>query len=196
MHAKDSSIMEEKSKKNIKADEKHPDRPLECSECRKRITVHYTEIVGNVFAHSGMCSDCPQLHRRLKGTNPAIEKALAEAGGTAGFVCGECQTTLENFRISNLVGCSNCYQVFGDVIVEDLMTLKKVKSSVIKRQKSAGPLHIGRSPGETQEISPSLRLIALNEALEETLQREDYEQAAWLRDQIKELTEEKDERNK
>jgi protein arginine kinase activator len=38
-------------------------------------------------------------------------------------------------------------------------------------------------------INPSSRLLALNEALKETLSREDYEQAAWLRDQIKALTE-------
>ncbi len=48
---------------------------------------------------------------------------------------------------------------------------------------------MGRAPGEKIEISPSLKLIALNEALSETLSREDYEQAAWLRDQIKKLTE-------
>ena len=52
------------------------------------------------------------------------------------------------------------------------------------------------------EISPTLRLIALNEALDETLIREDYEQAALLRDQIRALKEksgpkgEKDEKGK
>ena len=59
----------------------------------------------------------------------------------------------------------------------------------ISLTKKALPLHIGRAPGEANEISPSLRLLALNEALNETLKREDYEQAAWLRDQIKDLTE-------
>jgi protein arginine kinase activator len=33
-----------------------------------------------------------------------------------------------------------------------------------------------------------MRLLALNEALNETIQREDYEQAALLRDQIKAIT--------
>ncbi|MBB64423.1 MAG: hypothetical protein CMO81_05110 [Waddliaceae bacterium] len=49
------------------------------------------------------------------------------------------------------------------------------------------PVHVGRAPGQSAEMSPTLRLVALNEALKETLSREDYEQAAWLRDQIKEL---------
>ena len=54
--------------------------------------------------------------------------------------------------------------------------------------KKSHPIHIGRAPGESLAISPSSRLLALNEALKETLNREDYEQAAWLRDQIKALT--------
>ena len=37
-----------------------------------------------------------------------------------------------------------------------------------------------------------MQLVALHQALHETLSREDYEQAAWLRDQIKALTEGKD----
>ena len=49
-------------------------------------------------------------------------------------------------------------------------------------------LHTGRTPGETAKVSPAMRLVSLNEALNETLSREDYEQAAWLRDQIKKLT--------
>ena len=56
------------------------------------------------------------------------------------------------------------------------------------------PLHIGRAPGEVVEINPTLRLIALNEALDETLIREEYEQAAVLRDQITAFKEKKDEK--
>jgi protein arginine kinase activator len=39
-------------------------------------------------------------------------------------------------------------------------------------------------------------LTALNEALVETLSREDYEQAAYLRDEIKSLTEGSDDEEK
>lgn len=168
------------------SDQRHPDRPLECSECRKPIAVHYTEIVGPSCSHIAMCAECPQLQRKLNGSTH--EELLASTGtGVGGLVCGECGTTLDGFRITHQVGCSHCYEVFGDLIVDEMLKLNKISSSITKRKKSV-PLHVGRSPGETHEISPSLRLIALNEALEDTLQREDYEQAAWLRDQIKALT--------
>jgi protein arginine kinase activator len=58
------------------------------------------------------------------------------------------------------------------------------------------PLHLGRAPGESLAINPTSRLLALNEALKETLNREDYEQAAWLRDQIKALTESENSKSK
>jgi protein arginine kinase activator len=51
------------------------------------------------------------------------------------------------------------------------------------------PLHIGKIPQGEVEASPSMKLLALNEALSETLKKENYEQAALLRDKIRELQE-------
>ena len=53
-----------------KPDKQFPDRPLECSECKKPIAVRYTEIVGDTIIHTSMCADCPELQRRLHGTSP------------------------------------------------------------------------------------------------------------------------------
>jgi len=184
------SFMNDKSK-----DEKddHPDRPLECSECKKPISVHYTEIVDDNYGCIGMCSDCPQLRRRLQGASYEDELRFIE-GRETGLVCGECGTTLDRVRVGHTVGCSHCYDVFVDVLVEEMVALHTISPSFTKKPQSI-PLHIGRSPGEKQGVSPSLQLIALNEALEETVKREDYEQAAWLRDQIKELTGESEDAN-
>jgi len=162
------------------------DRPLECSECRKPISVHYTEIVGEQITDTGMCADCPQLHRRLKGA-PAIEGASLRETAEAGLVCGGCGTTLDSVKVGRSVGCPQCYEVFDDVLFQEMVRSKRIPRKAAKRKKNS-PLHIGRSPGEEQELSPLLKLIVLNEALEDTLKKEDYEQAALLRDQIRELT--------
>ncbi|MFQ5729249.1 MAG: hypothetical protein ACE5GN_02680 [Waddliaceae bacterium] len=174
-------------KKPPEEEQEHPDRPLECSECKKAISVHYTEIEKEIYTHTGMCSECPQLQRRLKGTSHE-ETRDTFGREKMGLVCGECKTTLDDVRVGHTVGCNNCYNVFGDFLLDEMLTSNKISPSITKKRKSI-PLHIGRGPGETQEISPSLRLMALNEALEETLKREDYEQAALLRDHIKALTE-------
>lgn len=171
-----------------KPDKHFPDRPLECGECKKPITVRYTEIVGDTFTHTSMCADCPELQKRLSGTNPK-EFVAAQTGSPAGLACGNCGTTLEEVRRGHRLGCSECYAVFEDVLLIEMQSSNRLSPRLIPAKKSL-PLHIGRSPGEKLAINPSSRLLALNEALTETLNREDYEQAAWLRDQIKAITEE------
>lgn len=172
---------------NHSSNEKFAERPLECSECRKTITIYYTELVGDQMTHTCMCSDCPEYKRRIFGGSHLLHAGSALEGGAA-LACGNCGTTLEAVKMGTLLGCSSCYEFFGEAILLELQQTNKIPQRITELKKTS-PIHIGRAPGEIQEINPSLRLLALNEALSETLQREDYEQAAWLRDQIKELTE-------
>ncbi len=163
------------------------DRPLECSECKKDIAVLYTEIVGQTITHTCMCKDCPELQRRLYGTSsqrlydPNLEN-------NASLACGNCGMTFNSLHIGAFLGCSVCYEVFSKVLIGELLAAKKIPSRITTNKKSI-PIHIGRTPGESVTMNPSLRLLALNEALNETIKAEDYEQSAWLRDQIKALTE-------
>lgn len=169
------------------SEEQIPEKPIECTECKRPPVVWYTEIVGNVISQISMCEGCPVLQRKLHGQ--INDKVISSSNGEATLTCGECNTTIDALRVGNPLGCSNCYEVFDDIIFSELISLDKVPQRVVSAKKNT-PIHIGRSPNEVVEISPSLRLLALNEALNETLKREDYEQAAWLRDQIKALTEE------
>jgi protein arginine kinase activator len=171
--------------------DKEPERPLECTECKKHIAVFYTEIVGDMIIRTCMCADCPVLKNKLHGA-PHLEYAgnLAEIGTS--LACGNCGTTLDSIKVGTRLGCNNCYEVFDDLLLAEMLAANKVPQRLASNKKSS-PIHIGRAPGEIQEISPSLRLLALNEALNEMLKSEDYEQAAWLRDQIKALTEKKQE---
>jgi protein arginine kinase activator len=165
--------------------EREPERPLECSDCKKPISVHYSEIVGAGITHTDMCADCPVLERHLFGLRAIGGEQKTE--GTTGLACGNCGMTLEALRVGAPLGCSACYDVFEEMIIRELIATAKVPPRIATTKKSQ-PLHIGRSQGQTQEISSSMRLLALSEELNETLKREDYEQAAKLRDQIKELT--------
>lgn len=179
--------MSEKNKSEEQpSEEKPPERPLECSECKKVISVYYTEIIGDSITRTSMCMDCPELHRRLHGA-PLHQLGTVQTENTTGLACGNCGTTMESLRVGLPVGCSVCYEVFDDLLVAEMLSSEKLPPRITATKKSI-PIHIGRAPGESQELNPSLRLLALNEALNETLKREDYEQAAWLRDQIKALT--------
>lgn len=175
-------------------DKQYPDRPLECSECKKPIAVRYTEIVGDTITHTSMCADCPELQRRLHGTSPQ-EHVANLTGATAGLECGNCNTTLEAVKRGHRLGCPECYTVFEDVLLTEIQSAKRLPPS-IQMGKKGIPVHIGRTPGEKAVITLSSRLLALHEALKETLNREDYEQAASLRDQIKALTESENQEKK
>lgn len=172
-------------------EEERPDRPLECSECKRPIAYYYTEIMGDTIIRTCMCSECPVLGRHL-GHIVAKAGATTPSEETANLCCGSCGTTLQMVLMGAPLGCSQCYSVFGDLLINELCQSKKVAQRIVTKGKKSLPAHIGRAPGESAILNPSLRLIALNEALNETLSREDYEQAAWLRDQIKELTEHPD----
>lgn len=165
-------------------DDKVPERPLECSECRKKIAVKYTEIVGDSVSHIFMCEGCPEYNRRLQGGGQTVVSGMGE--GT--LACGHCGTTLDAVRMGNMAGCSVCYDVFAETIFSELLQAKKLPLRITQFRKST-PLHIGRSPGEAKEVSAAMKLLALNEALSDTLKAENYEQAAFLRDQIRALTE-------
>lgn len=168
--------------------EELPDRPLECDKCKKSIKVVYTEIIKGQITHTGMCEECPELQRRLHGITPSDYVFSQQDGENAGLCCGTCGTTLGEVKRGHLLGCDECYDVFADLIINEMLDSNKLSLKYANAKKGM-PIHIGRAPGESLTISPSSRLLALNEALKETLNREEYEQAAWLRDQIKAITE-------
>lgn len=164
-------------------------RPLECGECKKPLAVQYTEIAHDCLTRTVMCKDCPVLQRKLFGSTHPHPFSLPEGG--ADLVCGVCGTSLDAVRMGAPLGCPTCYDVFEEVILVELVQGKKVPNRITTAKKST-LIHIGKAPGEVREMNPAMRLLALNEALSETLKREDYEQAALLRDQIKALTEEQE----
>ncbi len=161
------------------------ERNIECSHCKKPIKVIYKEIVGDLIIITEMCADCPILQQKLHGRpSPGV------GGAEMGLCCGTCRTTLESVRMGNPLGCSECYAVFSDVITSELVATNKISPRLKKEQimKKNQPLHTGKTPGKATEVPSSSRLTALNVALNEALKKENYEQAAWIRDQIKALT--------
>lgn len=164
------------------------DRPVECSHCKKPTTVIYKEIVDKSMICTEMCSDCPVLQRRLHGQTPPPVEGVSEK--ETGLFCGNCRTSLESIKMGNPVGCSECYSVFSDLIISELIAADKIPARIKKEFPAMKnqALHLGKSPNKPLTIPSSSRLTTLNEALNEALKKENYEQAAWIRDQIKGLT--------
>jgi len=152
------------------------DRPVECTgHCKRPIKVLYKEIVGNTITITAMCSECPVYEQKLHGQIKTHgSEGLAEA--EAGLCCGNCRTTLESVLTGNPLGCSECYPVFSEVLISELISEDAVPSHIKKsvNAKKTQSLHVGKSPSNTQTQPTSNRLTALNEALNEALKKENY----------------------
>jgi protein arginine kinase activator len=169
------------------------ERPVECSHCKKPIQVIYKDIVDASIICTEMCADCPVFQQKLHGRTPNPKSREGREEKEGGLYCENCRTSLESVKMGNPLGCSECYSVFSDLLISELTNADKIPTRIKKEfpMKKTQPLHVGKTPSKPLTIPASSRLTALNEALNEALKKENYEQAAWLRDQIKDLTEKK-----
>jgi protein arginine kinase activator len=172
------------------------DRPLECSQCKKPISIIYKEIENNLIDVSHMCDHCPIFKKKLHGED-ALSSGLQWAEGTQGLSCMSCGTSLDTFKLNHSLGCSECYVIFEQLIV-DLLKIEDLIPEKLKQALKKNPhcqLHLGKTPLETCDPVISTQVTDLKEALNEALKKENYEQAATLRDQIKQLKDHPDEGN-
>lgn len=161
------------------------ERPLDCGECKRKAKILYKEIVGQTITCTEMCDECPVLKAKLHGNETDSHKKESE------LCCGRCGTALESVQTGQPLGCAECYVVFGDFIVKELIAADGIPSSLKQKAQvqKLQTLHKGRSPQQAGSFELSSKLATLHEALNEALKKENYEQAAYLRDQIKSITE-------
>ncbi len=164
-----------------------------CEECQKQpATVHLTKIINGHKSEINLCAECAQQHQELSfGFEPiSIHKFLAnlleqeyELEGPLKMSvpqpqleCESCGLTYQQFSQIGRLGCSDCYNYFSDRIAP---LLRRIHGS---------EQHTGKVP---ERSGGSIRLIKEIERLRLELQRlvfnEEFEKAAQVRDQIREL---------
>jgi protein arginine kinase activator len=131
-----------------------------------------------------MCDDCPILKAKLQGDVPASKN------NERSLCCGVCGTSLESVKMGEPLGCTECYTVFAEYIIKRLVDIIGIPVAMRKKAQTQKlqTLHVGRSPQQAGPPALSSKLASLNEALSDALKKENYEQAASIRDQIKILT--------
>lgn len=166
-----------------------------CEHCHKReATMHYTQVINGQHTEAHLCAECaskdPLLGRHAMGRMGPLmgsffENALfrdwwREPEGRFGEIsCPSCGTTLDMISHENMMGCPECYETFRE----------KLKPFFRKTQE--GTKHVGKVPGSPEEhtdesVSPEVK--ALREKLASLIEEENYEEAARIRDEIKQLT--------
>lgn len=157
-----------------------------CCICKEReATVHYTKIDGDKVQKVDLCEECS----KTKGVNDPVgfeladlllglgaSKEIDQSSGGAEVKCPRCGFTQADFKKAGRLGCSECYKTFADGLEGLLKTMHK------------GTKHIGKVPEalrQTRELSD--RLKQLQKKLTKAVEDENFEQAAALRDEIKQM---------
>lgn len=154
-----------------------------CQLCKqKEATVHLTQIVDEAMKKLDLCEACA----KQKGVNDPAGFSFAELllGATEspeateevveGLRCKRCGHTQADFKKAGRMGCSECYTVFADALEGLLKGMHR------------GTRHRGKIPAAMRrQVEQDAIVERLNGELEAAIGREDFEQAARLRDEIK-----------
>lgn len=157
-----------------------------CDVCSKEATVHLTQIINGKVHKVDLCEDCAQ---NLGVTDPngfsvadLLSKDLIKGFGgdtpepEPRGSCPTCGCTPQQFKQSGRLGCPDCYDAFSGMV-----------GPLLKNMHS-GVEHVGKVPHHTlkrQEHRDSIE--KLEAELQAAVEREDYEEAAHLRDSIADI---------
>jgi protein arginine kinase activator len=166
---------------------------MQCMVCKQNTAkVHFTQIVGDKMQRVDLCEDCA----KAKGVNDAgnfsfadlllgisgekdaaaLPTATAPAADADQLKCPTCGFSQADFKKNGRLGCPECYSTFAESLEGLLKTMHK------------GTRHIGKMPVALRlKTDSSERLKTLQKRLEKAVQQEDFELAANLRDEIRQI---------
>ena len=158
---------------------------MKCENCNEHeATVHYTEIEDTEKREIHLCDECYRqkftpMHKLTNFTEilqNLLHGATAEHAATAGAICPTCGISMAEFRAAGRFGCPNDYHVFAESLNP---LLEKVQHDL---------RHVGKVPPHAGDaLKRKNQAIRLRRELERAVQREEYEEAARLRDEIRRL---------
>ncbi len=157
-----------------------------CCICKaKPATVHLTQIQGDKVQKVDLCEDCA----KDKGVNDSTfaiadmllglgaSQEIEQAAGGPDVKCPKCGFSQSDFKKSGRLGCAECYTTFAEGLEGLLKSMHK------------GIHHAGKVPeGLRQTRDLSDRLNLLQKKLAKAIAAENFEEAALLRDEIKQIS--------
>jgi protein arginine kinase activator len=155
-----------------------------CDVCKcNDATVFLTQIQDGKMQKVNLCDACSKEKGVEDPKSFALADLLLGIGASEEIEktaltqkCPVCGFSQADFKKTGRLGCAACYATFA----EGLHTLLKAMHK--------GTEHIGKLPHRAhRSIQLHHRMRALNENLQKAVSEENYETAASLRDQIKQL---------
>lgn len=154
-----------------------------CQKCPKQATLHITEVLGeDRFEEVHLCEECAKKYL-YESQDPKKKTAAAESeadleDAPVGARCPECGISFLEFRNHGRFGCPHDYDAFK---TELLPLLESVHGET---------RHAGKTPRRAPRTKTAqAELSQLRQRLQSLVTEENYEEAARVRDRIKQLEE-------
>ena len=149
-----------------------------CGKCAEKITGEMKKEMESLFPSfpdlfSKIFSDFPSFHTEFftsfeeKVRPPEVEE----------IKCSQCGLSYNDFRKTFQLGCGQCYETFKESLEP---MLRRIHGSII---------HKGKVPSKVsvKVATPKDEIKELKKKLQEAIKKEEYEEAAHLRDEIRAL---------
>ncbi|UNC93387.1 UvrB/UvrC motif-containing protein [Candidatus Contubernalis alkaliaceticus] len=163
-----------------------------CQECQKNnAVVHLTKIINDKKTEMHLCQECANNKGELELTlepNFSLHHFFAGLLDLEGFEttvdipsstkiqCEGCGLTYAQFSQIGRLGCAKCYEHFGEKLG---VLLKRIHGSI---------QHTGKVPERSGSlIKVKKEIEKLRAALQQKIMNEEFEEAAVIRDKIREL---------
>lgn len=159
---------------------------MECSICKKPAVYHITRLVDDSPVDIHLCREHYQQYGSIGAELPMLGdqeagQTLSQAGELSveappDLACKSCGQTFRAFRESSKFGCSECYTYYQEQLEALLPRFQR------------DTRHTGKVPrGGAGRARLREEILELRMRKDEAVEREDFEAAARLRDQIRKL---------
>jgi protein arginine kinase activator len=157
---------------------------MQCDICKKaEATVHLTQIVEGKMLKVDLCESCAKEKGVQEAAGFSLADLLVGLGAaeemkveSPGAQCPVCGFTQADFKKTGRLGCSACWETFEAGLASLLKAMHK------------GNHHVGKVPTKAMHtLALNGKIQELAEQLEKAVREEKYEDAAQIRDEIREL---------
>ncbi|MBO5363839.1 MAG: UvrB/UvrC motif-containing protein [Clostridia bacterium] len=165
---------------------------MKCQKCQIReATNHITEVINGQKMELHLCSECAAKSEEFQSMKSGFDFGIGDfLGGIFGGkqkslsgdnigknnVCPVCGMPFESFLRKGRLGCGECYSVFRNRLERPL------------RQIHGTCEHVGKVPKRMGDaLLRGRQLSKLEAELNAAILKQEFERAAELRDQIREL---------
>jgi len=175
-----------------------------CDRCQKRdAKILYTEIINGVKKEQHLCEECAtdytsfQMEKPLMNSDLTLGDLLSTildnytttdkkktGEQTPAVTCNHCGTTYEEFVQKGRFGCAQCYRSFHDQLGKTFKGIQGADIHTGKRPKG----YVTASSDRIMKDFTEIEKLSLK--LQEAVEKEEFEDAARLRDLIKQMKKE------